>query len=119
MSEPTLEQRLADSDNKCLALEGELEQARAQMKAMRIQIETMQSGLGTVQYSPDVLADIRERMAAGLPKEIAIERALHQAEHNRKLAEADDAEDIDPAEANHEATTKVLAKGIRGRKKSV
>ena len=89
MSEPTNEQVIEDLKQKLAATSESLTQATETIKRQTAQINNLRENVGTVKdLSEEVAADVRERMAAGLPREIAIERALAQHSHNKNLAKA-------------------------------
>ena len=71
-------------------LSSELDVAQQTIARQTQQIEDLKSGLGSGLDSlpKEVREDAQERMRAGLPKDIAIERALVQARHNKNLAAA-------------------------------
>ena len=89
MSDPTNEQVIEDLKNKLAAAHETLAQATETVKRQTAQINSLRENIGTVKDLPqEVAADVRERIAAGLPREIAIERALAQHQHLDKLHDA-------------------------------
>ena len=76
--------------NEVDRLSSELDAAQQTIHRQTQQIEDLKSGLGSGLDSlpKEVREDAQERMRAGLPKDIAIERALVQARHNKNLAAA-------------------------------
>ena len=76
--------------NEVDRLSSELEAAKQTIARQAQQIEDLKSGLGSGLDSlpKEVREDAQQRMRDGLPKDIAIERALVQARHNKNLAEA-------------------------------
>ena len=84
MSEPTNEQVIEDLKHKLAVANETLAQATETVKRQTAQINSLRENIGTVKDLPEeVAADVRERMAAGLSREIAIERALAQHSHNK------------------------------------
>ena len=55
----------------------------AQQKA---QIDTLRQAASTQKLPAEVEKDVRERVAAGLPRDVAVECALRQQKRNEELA---------------------------------
>lgn len=89
MAEPTVEQKLEDALNQIATLKEQAEESAATNKRLTDQLGELQANIGTAKdLPPEVLADARERIANGIPRETAIERAIHQHEHNKKRHES-------------------------------
>ena len=89
MSEPTQDQVIEDLKQKLAAAEEESAKHADTVKRQSAQISSLRENIGTVKdLPPEVAADVRERIAAGLPREIAIERALAQHQNLDKLHDA-------------------------------
>lgn len=92
------EQNVEELKAKLAAAEEALEQSRSTVKAQTSQIEDLRTGLAmgdTSKLPKEVQADYRDRLAAGLPPHVALERAMHQHRHNaaRKAELTDDQQD--------------------------
>ena len=84
MSEPTQDQVIEDLKQKLAVAQEEAAKHADTVKRQSAQISSLRENIGTVKDLPEeVAADVRERMAAGLSREIAIERALAQHSHNK------------------------------------
>jgi hypothetical protein len=87
--EPTQTLVIDDLKRQNESLNEQLAEANSTISRQSAQIDNLRQNIGTVKdLPPEVAADVRDRMAAGLPREIAIERALEQHAHNKKLIEA-------------------------------
>lgn len=86
MAEATLEQKLELAQKRIEELEALVEQHVGTIKRQTQQISDLRSGLVADKDLPEeVIADAKDRMAAGIPKDIAIELAIHQHKHNKNL----------------------------------
>jgi uncharacterized coiled-coil protein SlyX len=89
MAEQTLQDRVDEQNRIIDALNEHIAAKDETIKRLSAQVRSLQTGITTVEDLPEeVKADIRSRIEAGLPKDIAIERALVQHEHNQRLQEA-------------------------------
>ena len=89
MAEKTQDQVIEDLKQQLAAAQEEAAKHAETVKRQGAQIDNLRQNIGTVKDLPEeVAADVRDRMAAGLPREIAIERALAQHSHNKNLAKA-------------------------------
>lgn len=93
MAEQTLEQKLELAQKQIEAQaeiiakhEDTIERQGKQIDSMRATVAAAESG--KVNLPEGVEADARERMAAGIPRDIAIELALNQHAHSKNLAKA-------------------------------
>ncbi len=84
----TIEAQLKDARNEIESLNEVVANQKKTIANQAQQINVLRNAAGSahVKYSDEVKADIAERMAAGLPRDIATERALQQEAHNKNLA---------------------------------
>ena len=88
MSEPTVELRLEQAQQTIEKLASENEALQKTVERQAKQIEDLREGAvsGIGALPKEVQDDARARMAAGLSQDVAIERALTQYRHNKRLA---------------------------------
>ena len=105
----TDQHKITELENKVQALQEKNDNLKAQLKAQAGQVADLREGVaGSDSLPAEVKADYNERRAAGLSKDIAMERALAQHRHNKNLSTQGDKQDDaanNPAIRNVTATS--------------